>query len=44
MRMAAKLADEARELEKANDTVVRVAHFKNGDLRTKIGLFDEYSK
>jgi methylenetetrahydromethanopterin dehydrogenase len=44
MRMAAKLADEAREIEKANDTVVRVTHFKKGDLRTKVHLFDEYTK
>ncbi len=44
MRMAAKLADEAREIEKGNDTAVRLTHFKKGDLRTKVGLFDEYKK
>jgi methylenetetrahydromethanopterin dehydrogenase len=42
LRQAAKLADEAREIEKANDTAVRVAHFRNGSLRRKIGLYDKY--
>ena len=44
IRYAAKLADEAREIEKANDTVSRVAHFRNGNLRSKTKLFDTYKK
>lgn len=42
LRQAAKLADEAREIEKSNDTAVRVAHFKNGSLRRKTGLYDKF--
>jgi methylenetetrahydromethanopterin dehydrogenase len=43
---AAKLAEEAREIEKGNDTVVRKPHAKNGKLKTKNKLmlppvFDE---
>lgn len=41
MRMAAKLADEAREIEKGNDTAVRLAHYRKGDLRRRVKLFDE---
>jgi len=44
MRMAAKLADEAREIEKSNDTAVRLAHYKKGDLRRRVKLFDEPEK
>ena len=44
MRMAAKLADEAREIEKANDTAVRLAHYKKGDLRRRVRLIDEPEK
>ncbi len=44
MRMAAKLADEAREIEKGNDTAVRLAHYKKGDLRRRVKLFDEPEK
>jgi len=44
LRYAAKLSDEAREMEKANDSVKRVAHFRNGNLRSKTKLFDAYSK
>jgi methylenetetrahydromethanopterin dehydrogenase len=44
MRMAAKLADEAREIEKGNDTVVRLAHYKKGDLRRRVRLMDEPEK
>jgi methylenetetrahydromethanopterin dehydrogenase len=43
-RYAARLADEAREMEKANDSVSRVAHFRSGELRSKSKLFDKYSK
>ena len=41
MRSAAKLADEARELEKAGDTVVRKPHARSGELMKKIGLLDK---
>ncbi len=44
MRQAAALADEARELEKANDTVVRLAHFKKGNVRRKTELYGKYEK
>jgi methylenetetrahydromethanopterin dehydrogenase len=44
MRMAAKLADEAREIEKGNDTVVRLAHYRKGDLRRRVKLMDESEK
>ena len=44
MRMAAKLADEAREIEKGNDTAARLAHYKKGDLRRRVKLFDEPEK
>ncbi len=37
---AAKLADEAREIEKSNDTVVRTPHYSQGSTREKLGLFD----
>jgi methylenetetrahydromethanopterin dehydrogenase len=42
--MAAKLADEAREIEKGNDTVVRLAHYRKGDLRRRVKLMDEPEK
>ena len=44
MRHAAELADEARELEKANDSVVRIAHFTKGDRRKKTELFSKHTK
>ena len=44
IRQAAKLADEARELEKANDSVVRIAHFKSGDRRKKVQLHGKFEK
>jgi len=44
MRYAAMLADEAREIEKANDSVKRVTHFRNGELRSKTQLFSKYEK
>jgi methylenetetrahydromethanopterin dehydrogenase len=37
---AAKLADEAREIEKSNDTTVRTPHYRQGNTREKLGLFD----
>ncbi|MBD3173297.1 F420-dependent methylenetetrahydromethanopterin dehydrogenase [Candidatus Bathyarchaeota archaeon] len=44
IREAAKLADEAREIEKANDSVVRIAHYKSGERRRKTELFGKYEK
>ena len=44
MRQAAILADEAREIEKANDSVKRVVHFRSGELRSKTGLFSKFEK
>ncbi|MBI4693660.1 MAG: F420-dependent methylenetetrahydromethanopterin dehydrogenase [Gammaproteobacteria bacterium] len=38
MRMAARLADEARELEKAGDTLVRTPHAASGEPRRKTAL------
>ncbi len=43
MRMAAKLADEARELEKSGDTVVRRPHKKSGEILTKTALLQKPS-
>ncbi len=43
-RQAAKLCDEARELEKSNNSVVRMAHFSKGNRRRKVGLFDKFEK
>jgi methylenetetrahydromethanopterin dehydrogenase len=44
MRAAAKLADEARELEKCGDTVLRKPHFKDGVLGTKRSLSEKPKK
>jgi len=44
MRLAAKTADEAREVEKANDTAVRLAHFSKGETRKKTKLSDKFEK
>jgi len=44
MREAAILADDAREIEKYNDTATRVVHFSKGSLRTKKGLHDKYKR
>jgi methylenetetrahydromethanopterin dehydrogenase len=35
MRIAAKMSDEARELEKSNDTILRTPHHRDGTIRTK---------
>ncbi len=40
MRIAGMLADEAREIEKSNDTVLRTPHSKSGEILKKIGLYD----
>ena len=44
IRLAAKTADEAREVEKANDTAVRLAHFSKGETRKKTKLNDKFEK
>ncbi len=41
LRVAAKLADEAREIEKANDSVLRKPHAKDGKLLTKTKLLEK---
>ncbi len=41
MRTAAKLADEAREIEKNQDKVLRKPHFKDGRIGTKRGLMEK---
>ncbi|MEQ8660938.1 MAG: F420-dependent methylenetetrahydromethanopterin dehydrogenase [Gammaproteobacteria bacterium] len=38
LRAAARLADEARELEKANDSVLRTPHAADGSARSKTAL------
>ena len=42
MRQAALMADEAREVEKTNDSVTRVVHFRSGALRRKSALMDKF--
>jgi len=44
MRHAALMADEAREVEKANDTVTRIVHFRSGALRKKMQLLGKFEK
>lgn len=44
MRAAARLADEARELEKANDTVSRKPHARTGELMRKTRLLEKPEK
>jgi methylenetetrahydromethanopterin dehydrogenase len=41
MRAAAKLADEAREIEKGNDAVLRKPHFKDGSVGEKRSLMEK---
>jgi len=41
MRTAAKMCDEAREIEKSNDTVIRKPHHSKQHFLTKIGLLDK---
>ncbi|WXG41257.1 MAG: F420-dependent methylenetetrahydromethanopterin dehydrogenase [Candidatus Freyarchaeum deiterrae] len=41
MRVAAKLADEARELEKTGDTVLRQPHKKSGEIVKKTALAEK---
>lgn len=42
MSAAAKLADEAREIEKANDSVLRTPHAKDGSVWVRQSLIDTY--
>jgi len=42
MSAAAKLADEAREIEKSNDTVLRTSHAKDGSVWVRQSLIDTY--
>jgi methylenetetrahydromethanopterin dehydrogenase len=42
MSAAAKLADEAREIEKSNDTVLRTSHAKDGSVWVRQSLVDTY--
>ena len=42
MRAAAKLCDEARELEKAGDSILRQAHKKDGTLVAKKKLVAKF--
>jgi len=44
MRAAARLADEAREIEKNNNTVQRKPHFKDGASGTKKALIEKPQK
>jgi len=44
LRQAARAADEAREMEKANNTAARLSHFSNGETRKKIKLGDKFEK
>ena len=43
MSYAAKMCDEARTIEKSNDTVLRKPHHANQQLLSKIGLMDKES-
>ena len=44
MRAAAKLADESRELEKANDSVSRRPHSRTGEIMKKTRLLEKPEK
>jgi len=44
MRVAAILADEAREIEKYGDTVYRTPHISSGEVRFKVKLMEEAKK
>jgi len=44
MRVAAKLAGEAREIEKSGDTVLRKPHFNDGSLGEKRALIEKPKK
>ena len=44
MRAAARLADESRELEKANDSVSRRPHARTGEIMSKTRLLEKPEK
>jgi methylenetetrahydromethanopterin dehydrogenase len=44
MRQASRLADEAREIEKMNDSVFRMVHFPKGGTRSKTRLKSKFEK
>jgi methylenetetrahydromethanopterin dehydrogenase len=44
MRAAAKLADEAREIEKSMDTVSRKPHARSGEILSKVSLLEKPEK
>jgi methylenetetrahydromethanopterin dehydrogenase len=44
MRIAAKLIDEAREIEKSEDYILRKPHYKDGSLRIKRALVEKLKK
>jgi methylenetetrahydromethanopterin dehydrogenase len=44
MRTASRLVDEAREIEKSSDTVLRKPHFKDGTLGVKKNLIEKPKK
>jgi len=44
MREAARLADEAREMEKAEDTILRTPHYDDGTILTKRKLLEKPKK
>ena len=41
MRTAANMCDNAREIEKSNDSVIRRPHHAKQHFLTKIGLYDK---
>ena len=41
LRIASRLAEEAREIEKSNDTVQRTPHHSNQTMLKKKGLFEK---
>lgn len=44
MRQAARLADEAREIEKSEDTVSRTPHYDDGSVLLKRKLIEKPTK
>lgn len=44
MRIAGKVADEVREIEKIGDTILRTPHSKDGEILKKLRLYDDLEK
>ncbi|MEM2339159.1 MAG: F420-dependent methylenetetrahydromethanopterin dehydrogenase, partial [Nitrososphaerales archaeon] len=44
LREAARLADEAREIEKFGDTLVRMPHYDDGTILSKVKLMEKPKK